>query len=456
MSDARTFPADFVWGAATAAYQVEGAALEDGKGPSIWDAFCERPGAVWRGHTGAVACDQYHRYREDVALMKGLGLQAYRFSVSWPRVVPQGTGPVNPRGLDFYDRLVDELLGAGVAPWLTLYHWDLPLALQRRGGWLNRDSAGWFADYVRIVAERLGDRVAGWMTVNEPQVFLAVGLLEGTHAPGLRLTFPDYLHGMHNVLRAHGLGVQALRAAVRAPRVGSALAVKHFFPATPSPRDLEAARTLAQCASGEDPWAFTGWLDPMILGRYPEDMLRGCARHLPAGFEADLPGIAQPTDFIGINMYFGSAVRAGQDGQPEVVPEPVGNPLTAMEWNVTPSIAYYTPRFVHERYRLPIYITENGISVRDWVSLDGKVHDPARIDYLTRHLREVHRAISDGVQVAGYFQWSLLDNFEWGQGYRDRFGLVHVDFATQARTLKDSALFYRDLIRSRGARLFEP
>lgn len=450
----RAFPDDFVWGAATAAYQIEGAAFEEGRGPSIWDAFCERPGAIWRGQSGAVACDHYHRVASDVALMKSISLGAYRFSVSWPRILPAGTGAVNARGLDFYDRLVDELLRAGIAPWATLYHWDLPLALQHRGGWLNRDSAGWFADYAGIVASRLGDRVPAFMTFNEPQVFLAVGLLEGRHAPGLRLAYADYLLGMHNVLRAHGLAACALRAAQGGARVGSALVVNHYVPATSSAEDLRAARSLALRASGQDPWALTAWLDPMVRGRYPEDMLRDCQGQLPAGFEADLPTIAQPNDFVGINMYYGTAVRAGPDGAPQLVPPVTGNPITACDWDVVPSIAYHTPRFVHERYGLPVVITENGISVRDWPSLDGRVHDPSRIDYLARHLLEVHRAIADGVAVAGYFHWSLLDNFEWGHGYRHRFGLFHVDYATQERTAKDSAAFYRDVIRSNGRSLF--
>jgi beta-glucosidase len=454
MSDPRTFPSSFVWGAATAAYQVEGAALEDGKGPSIWDDFCARPGAIWRGQSGAVACDHYHRYAGDVALMKSIDLQAYRFSVSWPRVLPEGTGAVNPKGLDFYDRLVDELLRAGIAPWLTLYHWDLPLALQRRGGWLDRECGEWFAEYARVVAARLGDRVAAWMTFNEPQVFTAIGHLEGSHAPGLRLAYRDYLRAAHHVLRAHGLGVRAIRAAAPGARVGGALVVRHHVPASPAQADVDATRALALRASGEDPWSMTSWLDPMILGRYPPDLLRDWAAALPAGFEADLPTICAPGDFIGINMYYGSRVRAGAGGASEEVPFPAGSPISAFEWDLLPEIAYWTPRFLHERYGLPIYITENGISVRDWPSLDGKVHDPSRIDYLARHLLEVHRAIGEGIPIAGFFHWSLLDNFEWAHGYKHRFGLFHVDFETQARIPKDSALFYRDLVRSRGAALF--
>lgn len=456
MADARGFPDDFVWGAATAAYQIEGAASEDGKGPSIWDDFCKRPDAIWRNQSGAVACDHYHRVTSDVALMKSIGLAAYRFSLSWPRVLPEGTGAVNASGLDFYDRLVDELLRAGIAPYATLYHWDLPLALQHRGGWLNRDSAGWFAEYAKVVADRLGDRVPAFMTFNEPQAFLAAGLLDGRHAPGLRLGYADYLRGMHNVLRAHGLAIRTIRAArTGGARVGSALVVNHYVPATPSPADLQAARVLALRGSGKDPCALTTWLDPMIRGRYPEDMLRDWKDQLPSGFDADMETIAQPNDFVGINMYYGTTVRAGPEGSPEIVPPAVGNPITAFDWDVVPSVAYYTPRFVHERYQLPIFITENGASVRDWVSLDGRVHDPSRIDYIARHLLEVHRAIADGIPVAGYFQWSLLDNFEWAHGYKHRFGLFHVDFETQERIAKDSALFYRDVIRTSGRKLFE-
>jgi beta-glucosidase len=320
---------------------------------------------------------------------------------------------------------------------------------------LNRESGEWFAEYARVVAERLGDRVAGWMTFNEPQVFTAVGYLEGRHAPGLRLVYGDYLHAKHHVLRAHGLGVQAIRAAVPRAKVGAALVVTHHVPATATPADVEATRTLALRASGQNPWSPTSWLDPMIRGSYPEDLLRDWAGKLPRGFEADLATISQPSDFVGINMYFGVRVRAGVDGAPEEVPFAPGHPITAFDWDVVPAIAYWTPRFLHERYRLPIYITENGISVRDWPSLDGKVHDPSRIDYLARHLLEVHRAIQDGVAVAGYFHWSLMDNFEWAYGHKHRFGLVYVDFETQERIPKDSAFFYRDVIATRGARLFE-
>lgn len=449
------FPAGFVWGAATAAYQIEGAAIEDGKGLSIWDTFCTRPGTVWREQSGDVACDHYHRYASDVALMKSIDLKAYRFSVSWPRVLPEGVGSVNPKGLDFYDKLVDELLRAGIAPYVTLYHWDLPLALHERGGFLNRDSAQWFGDYAGLMADRLGDRVQAWMTFNEPQVFLEEGLITGQHAPGQRLAWPDLLLGAHNVLRAHGAGIQAIRASrAKKTPIGTAQTFSYCVPATASGEDLEAARQVAFSASNRSAFCAALWLDPMIFGRYPEDLVQVCPDEMPRIRQGDMELIRQRNDFLGVNMYFGRVVRAGLTGEPQLVAPVVGNPITALDWDVTPSIAYYAPRFLYERYKLPMYITENGIAVRDWVALDGKVHDPSRIDYLTRHLRELYRALAEGIPVLGYFHWSLLDNFEWAHGYKHRFGLFHVDYATQARIPKDSAVFYRNVIRSRGKKLF--
>ncbi len=451
------FPPSFVWGAAAASYQIEGAATEDGKGPSIWDMLCRKPGAIWEGHSGDVACDHYHRYPEDVALMRKIGLQAYRFSISWPRVLPDGVGKVNPAGLGFYDRLVDSLLEAGVAPYATLFHWDFPYALYCRGGWLNRDSADWFADYARVVVEALGDRVRDWMTLNEIRVFVGMGHLDGEHAPGDKLGMPEVLRVGHHAMLAHGKAVQAIRAASPGPcRVGWAPTTFPMIPVTESPEDIAAAR-MAMFSVVEEfaIWSNTWWLDPVFFGRYPEDGLRLFGAAAPPIQPGDMETIAQPLDFCGFNIYQGSGVQAGPQGYPISVPHPVGYPKTSFNWPVTPEVLYWGPRFMYERYGVPLFITENGLANADWVSLDGAVHDPQRIDFTRRYLLALERAIADGVDMRGYFHWSLMDNFEWANGYRERFGLVFVDYATQQRVLKDSARWYAEVIASNGAKLHE-
>jgi beta-glucosidase len=446
------FPKGFVWGAATASYQIEGAAAEDGKGPSIWDMFCKKPGAIWGDQSGDVACDHYHRYKEDVALARSLGVGAYRFSVSWPRVLPAGTGAVNAKGLDFYDRLVDELLAAKLDPWLTLYHWDLPLALYHRGGWLNRDVAGWFSDYAAVVTKRLGDRVRRFMPLNEPQVFLGAGLIQGRHAPGDRLRFAEFLLATHHALLAHGGAVQAVRALARGKvEVGCAQASYNSVPATSSPADLAAARA-RYLATADDTYKQNAWwLDAMVLGRYPADGVALYGAAMPQVRAGDLEAIRQPLDFLGVNLYQADPVRRGEKtGKPEVVPWPAGTPLTMMEWAVTPAIMRLVPTWLYERYKLPVVIAENGVSLPDWVDSDGQVHDAQRIDFTRAYLRELAAAIAGGVPVRGYFHWSLLDNFEWAHGYKQRFGLVHVDFTTQKRTPKDSFRWYRDVATTNG------
>jgi beta-glucosidase len=457
----REFPKDFVWGAATAAYQVEGATAEDGRGPCIWDMFCRKPGKVWRDQCPDRSADHYHRVKEDVALMKDMGLPAYRFSISWSRVIPEGTGAINPKGLDFYDRLVDQLLAAGIAPWATLYHWDLPLAVYHRGGFLNRDVAEWFGDYTRVVARRLADRVAAWMPLNEPQVYIGSGMQLGRHAPGDQLRFTEVMLAAHNTLRGHGRAVQALRAEARQkPLIGTAQAGVNRIPATDHPDDVRLARERAFATDPETMYSNTLWLDAMVLGKYPAEYLKGNAAHLPPLFSTgtladDLKVIGQPLDFVGVNQYQADRIRRGKDGKAETVPWPDGFPITAsFEWAVAPETMYWMPKFLHERYRLPLYITENGVSVRDWISVDGRCHDPTRIDFTTRYLRELGRAIADGVPVRGYFHWSLLDNFEWAEGFKHRFGLVHVDYQTGKRTPKDSAAWYREVIASHGRNVF--
>ncbi len=451
------FPEHFVWGAAAASYQIEGAVDEDGKGPSIWDMFCQKPGAVWQGHSGAVACDHYHRYEGDVGLMKQVGLKAYRLSLCWPRLLPEGTGALNSRGVDFYSRLIDALLEAGITPWVTLFHWDYPLALYHRGGWLNRDSADWFADYAHVVAEALSDRVKHFFTLNEPQVYIGFGQMEGVHAPGEKLPLSQMLLAGHHTLLAHGKAVQALRASAKQPLlIGYAPVGLPRTPYTDSAEDLAAARKATFTVTEKNSWNNSWWMDPVFLGEYPSQGLEFFGADVPKFPASDLAVMAQPLDFFGVNIDQSAPVRASTVAPGfERVEFPTGYPTTAFNWPITPEALYWGPRFFHERYQKPVFITENGLSCRDWVSLDGKVHDSARIDFTRRYLRELQRAHTDGVDLGGYFHWSIMDNFEWAAGYRERFGLIHVDYETQERTLKDSAHWYRGVIESNGAALLE-
>lgn len=448
-----TFPPDFAWGAATSSFQIEGAG---GRGHSVWDGFCRLPGRVFEGQNGDVACDHVNRVEQDVALMRDIGLRAYRFSIAWPRVLPAGLRPVNAAGLDFYDRLVDRLLAAKIDPWVTLFHWDYPTPLYQRGGWLHADSPQWFADYTRVIVERLSDRVSHWMTLNEPQCFIGLGHHKGEHAPGDRLEIPSLLCAAHNVLLAHGRSVQVIRSHAKIkPRIGWSPTGDIPVPLTDNPADVAAARELYWSVNPTDVWNQAWWMDPVALGRYPENGLKAYAGLVPEFSAQDLRTIAQPLDFFGLNIYNGYFVRAGADGRPERLPRTVGGASTHNQWRVMPAAMRWGAKWVHERYGLPIVITENGMAGHDWVNLDGRVPDAPRIDYVTRYLRELRRAMAEGVSVEGYFLWSLLDNFEWAEGYRYRFGLVHVDFVTQQRTLKDSARWYGEVIRTNGANLPE-
>ena len=450
------FSEQFVWGAATSAYQIEGAVERDGRGASVWDHFCTREGVVQGGESGAVACDHYARYAEDVGLMSALGLQAYRFSIAWPRVLPEGTGRVNAAGLGFYDRLVDELLKADIQPWVTLFHWDYPLALYRRGGWLNADSPKWFADYTRVVVEKLSDRVSHWITLNEPQCFVGLGHETGVHAPGDKLPLHQSLRVAHHALRAHGESVKVIRThAKRPPKIGWAPTGDIPLPMSEKEEDVRAAREMYWSVTKPDVWNHAWWLLPVLEGRYPEDGLKLYGGAVPRFTAEEMAMIAQPLDFLGLNIYNGFLCRRGVDGRPERVGYATGHPRTQNGWNVSPPALRWGPRFAHERSGLPIVITENGMAAHDWIGDDGAVHDAQRIDYLRKYLRELRRAVADGVPVQAYFAWSLLDNFEWAEGYRYRFGLVHVDYATQRRTLKDSARWYGEVIRTRGGSLGE-
>lgn len=453
-NETNSFPKNFTWGAATASYQVEGAAEADGRGPSIWDRFCRKPGAVYDGHTGDIACDHYHRMEADVALMREIGLQAYRFSIAWPRILPEGTGAINEAGLAFYDRLVDQLLEAGIQPWMTLYHWDLPLALYHRGGWLNPASPDWFAAYADAVVQRLGDRVNRWMTFNEPQIFIGHGLEKGIHAPGDKLALPEQLLAGKHVLLAHGRACQSIRAHATAPdcQIGWAPAIGGLGPDDPENPESVAAAKEALFQVNESPVnGVSWWSDPVMFGRFPESMPDSVRAAMPTFSEQDFATIHQPIDFFGVNIYaLWRRFKRAADGTKQGLPRSLALPYNHFDWPITPDCLYWTPRYLYERYETPIVITENGMASHDWVALDGKVHDPQRIDFLERHLSELRRAIADGVDVRGYLQWSLMDNFEWAEGYLRRFGIVHIDYPTGQRTLKDSARWYGEVIRSNG------
>lgn len=447
------FRKDFLWGAATAAYQIEGAAYADGKGLSVWDRFSHEAGKCFQGHTGDVACDHYHRYAGDVRLMAELGVKNYRFSLSWPRLLPNGTGGVNPKGLDFYNRLIDEMLKNGIRPFVTLFHWDYPWALQMRGAWENPDSPQWFAEYASMCARAFGDRVKDFITLNEPQCFIGLGYASGIHAPGLKLPAYSTVPMSHHVLKAHGLATLALRAAAHDCRVGYAPCANPMIPASDSPQDVEAARKAYFAVPTQEDWTWnvSWWSDPVLLGAYPQEALSRLGEYLPDGWEQDMEAIHQPLDFYGQNIYNGSIVRAADNAEGyETVLPAAGGAKTAIQWPITPEALYWGPRFLYERYRTPILITENGMSAHDTVSLDGKVHDPNRQDYLNRYLLAYRRAAEDGVDLLGYFQWSLMDNYEWSNGYNDRFGMIYVDYATQKRIVKDSALWYKRVMETNG------
>ena len=447
------FAKDFVWGAATSSYQIEGTGRDSGKGQNIWDVFTKEPGRVYEGHTGDIACDHYHRFREDVAYMKELGLKGYRFSIDWSRVLPEGTGKVNEKGIDFYNALIDELLEQGIEPYITLYHWELPYEIYKRGGWMNPEIVEWFGQYARLVAERFSDRVKYFFTLNEPQCFVGLGFLQGCHAPGVKAPLRDTFEMAHNALKAHGRAVQMLRAyGKQNVQIGYAPTSGMCYPEKETPKDIEAARK-ALFALPDDlsnwTWNVSWWSDPVILGKYPEEGMKKYEKYLPVITDEDMKLISQPIDFYGQNIYNGRCIRMGTDGRPEEVRRPAGFPKTATNWPVTPEALYWGPKFLYERYRKPIYITENGMDCHDTVSQDGKVHDPNRIDFLARYLKNLKRAAEE-IDIRGYFQWSLMDNFEWDKGYAERFGIIYVDFETQERIWKDSAYWYRDLIRRNG------
>jgi beta-glucosidase len=441
-------PDDFLWGAATAAYQIEGSPLADGAGASIWQRFSHDPRLMASpGDTGDVACDHYHRWREDVALMKALGLQAYRFSIAWGRVLPEGAGRVNAAGLDFYERLVDELLANGIEPLATLYHWDLPAALDDKGGWLNRDSADWFAAYARVLFDRLDGRVKKWVTLNEPWVVTDGGYLHGALAPGHRNLFEAPI-ASHNLMRAHGSAVQAYRAS-GAHEIGLVVNIEPKYAASDSPED-QAAQRRAEAYMNRQ------YLDPAIHGRYPPELAEMFGEAWPDWPAADFELIRQPLDFLGVNYYTRNVTRADDTFLLKAGPVAQKNAtITTTDWEVFPQGLTDMLVWVKQNYGdIPLYVTENGAAFYDPPKpIDGRVDDPLRIDYLRTHIAAVGEAIRRGVDVRGYMLWSLLDNLEWSLGYSKRFGMVHVDFETQARTPKASAEFYSEVIRTNGGAL---
>lgn len=449
-----SFSDKFLWGAASAAYQIEGAWNADGKGKSIWDVASHEPGFMAHSETGDVACDHVNRMREDVALMREIGLKSYRFSVSWSRVLPSGVGEVNEQGLKFYSDLVDELKTAGIEPLVTLYHWDLPQALQERGGWENPEIADWFAEYAKTVARRLGDRVQYWMTINEPQMFVGLGFFVGAHPPLKKLSPEEQIAVSVNVLRAHGRAVQTIRENTVLPaKIGMAPTGDVYLPKVDTTEAIEEARAKS---FGFSRYGFTmensWWADAVFLGKFPDEAYEIYPEAMAKITKEDMRLISQPLDFYGFNVYH-AAVPYG-------VPKDVyddysyqGSPRTMTDWDVTPEVLYWAPRFFYERYRKPILITENGMAAMDWVSLDGYVHDMQRQDFLHRYLLQLKRAADEGVPVLGYTHWSVMDNLEWNKGYDTRFGLIFIDYKTQQRTIKDSARWYGSVIAANGENL---
>ena len=441
-----TFPTSFLWGAATSAYQIEGSPLADGAGPSIWHRFVRTPGLTKDGDTGDVACDHYRRMADDVALMKRLGLKAYRFSIAWARILPEGRGAVNERGLAFYERLVDTLLENGIEPMATLFHWDLPAALDDRGGWLNPEVADWFADYASVLFRRLDDRVKLWATLNEPWVVTDAGYLHGTLAPGHKNRFEAPI-ASHHLLRSHAKAVQAYRALGR-HQVGLVVNIEPKYPASTTPLGLAATRRAEAYMNRQ-------YLDPVFRGRYPEEMKEIFGEAWPDWPEQDFALIRQPIDFLGVNYYTRNVVRHEETSWLlKTVPvRQTQATYTETGWEVFPQGLTDTLVWIRNRYGdIPQYVTENGAAFYDPPAApSGRVADPLRIEYYRSHLRAVHAAIEQGVDVRGYFAWSLLDNLEWSLGYSKRFGIVHVNFETLERTPKDSAKFYADVVASRGA-----
>ncbi|MBR0382712.1 MAG: beta-glucosidase [Eubacterium sp.] len=453
-----SFSKDFVWGAASASYQIEGGAGEDGKGLSVWDVFSHRPGKTFDGHHGDVAADAYHRFEEDLDIMASIGIKNYRFSLSWPRILPEGCGKVNKAGLSYYDRVVDGCLARGITPWITLYHWDLPYALYLKGGWLNRETALHFGEYARLVGTHFKGRVKHYMTINEPQCAIGMAHISGLHAPGTILPDSETFLSWHNILLAHGFAVRAQRESVPDASIGLAsTGALTYMKDRPSktPEGLAEAAFCSLPREKNPGWNFNHqwFLDPVCFGQYPDDPHNPWSGFTSGISRDDLDIISSPVDFIGLNIYNGTEVERDSQGQIKICDKYPGYPRNSLGWPVTPGVLYWGPRIIWERYKLPVYITENGQPCYDRIYADGKVHDADRIDYLDTYLSHLKKAAGDGVDIRGYFHWSFTDNYEWHSGYDHRFGLVYIDYRNQKRIPKDSAYWYRDLIRSNGENL---
>lgn len=450
------FRDDFVWGVASSAYQVEGTEEGDGRGKCVWDTFVEA-GRVYENQTAEISCDQMHLYKEDFALMRNLGIKAYRFSINWARILPEGTGKVNEKAIALYRDMILTMKENGITPYMTLFHWEFPQALYEQGGWLNEQAVEWFGEYAKVVAENFSDICEHFFTINEPQCVVGLGHLSGVHAPGVKLSIKDTFQIAHNLMKAHGQAVINLRKYGKQPvKIGYAPTGGVAYPYTDTPEDIAAAKKVYfGFYNPMDNWTWNiSWFsDPVFLGHYPEEGLKKFKEYLPEITKEDMELIHQPLDFMGQNIYNGYFVRAGKNGEPEFVDRAPGFPKTAVEWPVTPKALYYGIKFLTERYKLPLYITENGMSCHDNISADGRVHDSDRITFLDSYIGMMQQAVKEGADVRGYFHWCFTDNFEWEKGYKERFGIVYVDFMNQRRIVKDSAYWYQKVIETRGASL---
>lgn len=451
------FREDFVWGAASSAYQIEGKDKEDGAGECIWDRFVKEKGRITDGADADVSCDFVHKYKEDISLMKYMGIKHYRFSLNWSRIMPEGTGKVNEKAVKMYRDMILFMKEKGIEPFISLFHWEYPQRLQEQGGWVSYQSPEWFGEYAKVAAENFSDICKNFITIDEPQCFCNFGHVRGTHAPGYRLPLPLSFQMVHNILKAHGRAVQVLRKYADGPvKIGIAPTYSVPVPCTEEAADIEAARRAYFGFYEEmDNWAWnlSWYLDPILFGKYPEKGMEKFAPYLPRFSEEDMDLISQPIDFIGQGIYNGYAVRADQEGEPEVLERKPGAPKTAVGWSIMPECMYWGCKFLYERYKMPVIITENGMSALDVVSEDGRVHDQNRIHYLDAHISQMQRAYDEGIDIRGYFLWTFLDNFEWERGYSERFGIVYVDFENKKRTVKDSAYWYQKVMSTNGRNL---
>lgn len=439
---------DFAWGVATSSYQIEGNNPLVGGGKSVWDDFVEKKDAILDGSDGEVACDHINRYKEDIKLMSSLGIKNYRFSVSWAKIIPDGTGEVNEKAIEFYRNMILEMKKYGITPFLTLFHWEYPSALQEKGGWLNESSPEWFYEYACVIAKNFTDICDFYFTINEPQCIIGCGHIQGVHAPGLKLSKKESFLVAHNLLKAHGLAVKALREyGNERTKVGIAPTSSVAYPYVECEGDIKAARSMYMGTNWDDDvwcWNVTWFLDPIVLGEFPKDIMTRFEEYIPKITKEDIRIISEPIDFVGQNIYNGYWIREDSDGNARFVDRPSDFERTELNWPITPESIYWGPKFLYERYKLPIYITENGAAYSE------KQHDDARISFLERYLKNLKRAVDEGVDIRGYFLWSFMDNFEWASGYTQRFGIVYVDFDTQERIVKDSAYWYKKVCETNG------